>query len=54
VAAVAVYDEAFANWQQVYRRMLDLCDDGLLSPLWRAAGAEAQPAPANLAQLGRH
>lgn len=38
-AAVAVYDERYATWRQVYRRMLDLCDDGLLSPLWRAAGA---------------
>ena len=53
-AAVAVYDEAYANWQQVYRRMLDLCDDGLLSPLWRAAGAEAEPQPASLAQPRRH
>ena len=38
-AAVAVYDERYATWRQVYQRMLDLCDDGLLSPLWRAAGA---------------
>jgi autoinducer 2 (AI-2) kinase len=47
--AVAVYAEAYATWQQVYRRMLAMCDDGLLSPLWRAAGAEAEPAPAALA-----
>jgi autoinducer-2 kinase len=53
-AAVALYDEAYPNWRQVYRRMLDLCEDGLLSPLWRAAGAETEPAPANLAQLRRH
>lgn len=39
-AAAAVYDERYANWRQVYQRMLDLCDDGLLSPLWRAAGAQ--------------
>ncbi len=38
-AATAVYDERYASWRQVYQRMLDLCDDGLLSPLWRAAGA---------------
>jgi autoinducer-2 kinase len=38
-AAMAVYDERYATWRQVYQRMLDLCDDGLLSPLWRAAGA---------------
>ena len=47
--AVAVYDEAYSTWQQVYRRMLAMCDDGLLSPLWRAAGAEAEPTPATLA-----
>ncbi len=38
-AAVAAYDERYANWREVYRRMLDITDDGLLSPLWRAAGA---------------
>jgi autoinducer-2 kinase len=38
-AAVAVYDERYQTWRQVYGRMIDLCDDGLLSPLWRAAGA---------------
>jgi autoinducer 2 (AI-2) kinase len=38
-AAVAAYDEKYATWREVYRRMLDITDDGLLSPLWRAAGA---------------
>jgi autoinducer 2 (AI-2) kinase len=38
-SAVAVYDERYQTWRQVYQRMIDLCDDGLLSPLWRAAGA---------------
>jgi autoinducer-2 kinase len=38
-AAVAVYDERYAAWREVYQRMLGMCDDGLLSPLWRAAGA---------------
>jgi autoinducer 2 (AI-2) kinase len=38
-SAVAVYDERYETWRQVYQRMIDLCDDGLLSPLWRAAGA---------------
>ena len=37
--AVAIYDERYAIWRQVYQRMLAMCDDGLLSPLWRAAGA---------------
>jgi hypothetical protein len=34
-----VYHERYATWRQVYQRMLGMCDDGLLSPLWRAAGA---------------
>jgi autoinducer 2 (AI-2) kinase len=38
-AATAVYDERYKTWRQVYQRMLDMCDDGLLSPLWQAAGA---------------
>jgi len=37
--AVGVYDERYATWRQVYQRMLGMCDDGILSPLWRAAGA---------------
>ena len=38
-AAVAAYDQKYATWREVYQRMLDITDDGLLSPLWRAAGA---------------
>jgi autoinducer-2 kinase len=38
-AAVAAYGERYQTWRQVYGRMTDLCDDGLLSPLWRAAGS---------------
>jgi autoinducer 2 (AI-2) kinase len=38
-AAVAAYDEKYAAWQKIYQRMLAVADDGLLSPLWRAAGA---------------
>jgi autoinducer 2 (AI-2) kinase len=38
-AAVTVYDQRYAIWRQVYQRMLAMSDDGLLSPLWRAAGA---------------
>jgi autoinducer-2 kinase len=38
-AAVAAYHEQYAAWREIYRRMLDLTDDGLLNPLWRAAGA---------------
>jgi len=37
--AVGVYDERYVTWRQVYERMLGMCDDGMLSPLWRAAGA---------------
>lgn len=39
-AAAAIYDERYAAWRQIYSRMLDLCADGLLSPLWQAAGAQ--------------
>jgi autoinducer 2 (AI-2) kinase len=38
-AAVTVFDERYATWREVYQRMLAMSDDGLLSPLWRAAGA---------------
>ena len=38
-AAAAVYDERYAAWQEIYRRMLDITEDGLLNPLWRAADA---------------
>jgi autoinducer 2 (AI-2) kinase len=38
-AAVAAYDQKYATWREVYQRMLDITDDGLLRPLWRAAGA---------------
>jgi len=37
-AAAAAYDERYAVWREIYQRMLDITDDGLLSPLWRAAG----------------
>ena len=35
----AGYSDGYARWRQVYQRMLDITEDGLLSPLWRAAGA---------------
>jgi autoinducer 2 (AI-2) kinase len=38
-AAAAAYDEQYAAWREIYRRMLAVTDDGLLNPLWRAAGA---------------
>jgi autoinducer-2 kinase len=37
-AAVAAYRELYAQWLEVYRRSLDLSEDGLVRPLWRAAG----------------
>jgi autoinducer-2 kinase len=37
--AVSRYIDSYARWQQIYQRMLALCDEGLLNPLWRAAGA---------------
>jgi autoinducer-2 kinase len=53
-AATAVYHERYETWQRVYARMLDMCDDGLLSPLWRAAGAakDSVPATASLTSGG--
>ncbi|HUY47485.1 MAG TPA: autoinducer-2 kinase [Streptosporangiaceae bacterium] len=38
-AAVACYDERYPAWREIYARMLGISEDGLLSPLWRAAGA---------------
>jgi autoinducer 2 (AI-2) kinase len=38
-AVVAAYDEKYAAWREIYRRMLEITEDGLLNPLWRAAGA---------------
>jgi autoinducer 2 (AI-2) kinase len=38
-AAVAVYDDGYAAWRQIYPRLLGLSEEGLLNPLWRAAGA---------------
>jgi autoinducer 2 (AI-2) kinase len=38
-AAVAAYDEKYEAWREIYLRMLGLSEDGLLNPLWRAAGA---------------
>ncbi len=37
--AVARYDERYPAWREIYTRMLGISEDGLLSPLWRAAGA---------------
>jgi len=36
--AHARYGEIFARWREVYVRSLPLVEDGLLRPLWRAAG----------------
>jgi autoinducer 2 (AI-2) kinase len=38
-AATASYDERYAAWRVIYRRMLDMTEEGLLNPLWRAAGS---------------
>jgi len=38
-AAVSRYHDSFARWLQVYQEMLALSEAGLISPLWRAAGA---------------
>jgi autoinducer 2 (AI-2) kinase len=40
-AAAAEYDAHFARWSEVYRRILDLSEAGLLRPMWWPAGADA-------------
>jgi autoinducer-2 kinase len=42
-AAVAAYHDSYARWQQIYPRLLELSEDGLLNPLWRAAGSGERP-----------
>ena len=44
--AVAAYDDRYARWRQIYPRLLELSEDGLLNPLWRAAGSGARPGDA--------
>jgi autoinducer-2 kinase len=39
-AAVTAYDDSYARWLRIYPRMLELSEDGLLNPLWRAAGTD--------------
>jgi autoinducer-2 kinase len=43
--AVTAYETSYALWRQLYPRMLELSEDGLLKPLWRAAGAGRGPRP---------
>jgi autoinducer 2 (AI-2) kinase len=45
-AAVAAYHDSYAGWLRIYPRMLELSEDGLLNPLWRAAGAPPRPSAA--------
>ena len=37
--AVARYQELYAGWTELYARALSLAEDGLVRPMWRAAGA---------------
>jgi autoinducer 2 (AI-2) kinase len=50
-AAVTAYADSYARWLRIYPRMLDLSEDGLLNPLWRAAGASPRR-PAAQPELG--
>jgi autoinducer 2 (AI-2) kinase len=36
--AVSAYGELYQHWLELYRRSLELSEDGLVRPLWRAAG----------------
>jgi autoinducer 2 (AI-2) kinase len=38
--AVKVYETAYPAWQEIYRRQLEISEDGVLAPLWRAAGVD--------------
>jgi autoinducer-2 kinase len=38
-AAAAGYDEQYVAWRTIYSRMLEMSEEGLLNPLWRAAGS---------------
>jgi autoinducer 2 (AI-2) kinase len=38
-AAAAGYDERYPAWRTIYGRMLEMSEEGLLNPLWRAAGS---------------
>lgn len=40
-AARDAYDAHFARWSELYGRMLDLSEAGLLRPMWWPAGANA-------------
>jgi len=33
-----VYRQLYEQWLRVYQRSLDMVDEGLVQPLWRAAG----------------
>ena len=37
--ARAVYDERYGAWRDIYPRILDLSEAGLLRPMWWPAGA---------------
>jgi hypothetical protein len=33
------YADLFARWQAVYKRTLEMVDDGVIRPLWKPGGA---------------
>ena len=37
--AQGTYDRLYDQWRQVYERSLAMVEDGLVRPMWRAAGA---------------
>lgn len=34
------YDDAFFRWQQIYEKVLEIADEGLLPSMWRAPGVQ--------------
>jgi autoinducer 2 (AI-2) kinase len=41
-AAHRAYGDLYEQWRQVYARVLELSENGLVRPLWRAAGTEVK------------
>jgi autoinducer 2 (AI-2) kinase len=37
-AAHQTYEQRYAEWRTAYGRLLDLSEEGVLLPMWRAAG----------------
>ena len=50
-AAVARYQELYAGWTELVARALALAEDGLVRPMWRAAGGMTEATTSELERL---